>query len=418
MFFNGRDVKVLGYSGNYVYVKDVKTQNVGYIHKLLLDDKPLNIKQKFLNIYSGDYKEGSITVNYEKGGTLEWSISSDDVVEITKHNNNSLSVKGLRPGTVTLTVKCGNDKDKCEIFCINKWTDIETAVAQSDIKVVTTPEETDAAWSISQGSTITARGNVPDKQNYLYVSSGNNWGYIKITDFPSIKYLLNMYHCYDQGYNLRFGSASTKIYSYTSVLNDVMMDNFGLKVCPFVESYTSVADQCKILQFGSVKSSNLSSSCPKNGKHIYDSCLKTLSLRTELSSKYIDVKGNVAKVAWTGHNMSNIETDRSNSSIGLGSIIMTPYGTEGVSTEKIREDRVFTLVHETSHQLSLRDHYCYGDISEITQQCSNPFCAECSGTTITQSCIMNKRASIEKTDFDELYCDECKRRISNYIKNF
>lgn len=118
LFFNGRDVKVLGYSGNYVYVKDVKTQNVGYIHKLLLDDKPLNIKQKFLNIYSGDYKEGSITVNYEKGGTLEWSISSDDVVEITKHNNNSLSVKGLRPGTVTLTVKCGNDKDKCEIFAL------------------------------------------------------------------------------------------------------------------------------------------------------------------------------------------------------------------------------------------------------------------------------------------------------------
>jgi len=56
-------------------------------------------------------------------------------------------------------------------------------------------------------------------------------GFIKLSDFPGIDYLMTQYHYYDQGYNLRFGSASNKIYDNASVLNDVMMAYLRLKVC-------------------------------------------------------------------------------------------------------------------------------------------------------------------------------------------
>lgn len=418
VFFNGKNVKVLGYSGNYVFVEDVKTQAVGYIHKMLLDDKPLNIKQNYINIYSGDYKEGSITVNYEKDGDLEWSVSSEGIVEISKHNKNSLSVKGIRPGTVTLTVRCGNDEDNCKIYCINKWTDVETAVAQSDISVVSTPEKTDTVWIIYKGATITARGNIPDKQNYLYVSSGNNWGYIKITDFSSIEYLMNMYHCYDQGYDLRFGSASTKIYSYSSVLNDVMMDNFKLKVCPFVESYTSVADQCKILQFGSVKSNNLSSSCPKNGKHNSESCLTTKYLRDRLISDKGNGSNTLTKTVWTGHIMDGHKP--SNSGFFSQTLVFTTANTvsynSGTYSNKssyyINHYSLYELTHETGHQLGLHDGYCYEDGNG--KHCSNENCFYCNGEQIP-NCIMAK--IISPINSTNMFCENCKESINSHLEN-
>ena len=111
IFWHGREVKVLDYSGDFVYVQDLESENEGYIHKMLLNDKPLNIRQLYVNVYKGTTKDGVVTINYDKSGALEWSVSPTGIVEVTEYSDCSLSVKGLSSGTVTLTVKCNGDKD-------------------------------------------------------------------------------------------------------------------------------------------------------------------------------------------------------------------------------------------------------------------------------------------------------------------
>ena len=150
IFWHDREVKVLGYSGSFVYVQDSKSKDEGYIHELLLNDKPLNIRQKYVNIYKGATKTGIVTINYDKNGMLEWSLSQSGIVEVTKYSDRSLSVKGLSPGTVKLTVECDGNKDTCDIACIEQWSDTETTTAQTSIKVMGIPgkEYKDAIYCI------------------------------------------------------------------------------------------------------------------------------------------------------------------------------------------------------------------------------------------------------------------------------
>lgn len=426
IFWNDKEVKVLGYSGSFVYVQDTKSKDKGYIHELLLNDKPLNIRQQYVNIYKGATKTGIVTINYDKDGTLEWSLSQSGIVEVTKYSDRSLSVKGLSPGTVTLTVKCNGNKDTCDIACIEQWSDTETATAQTSIKVMGIPgKEYKGAKTIPEGATITARGNIPNNNEYVYVSSGDIWGFINLSDFSTIKYMMTQYHYYDQGFNIRFGSASTKISDYASVLNDKMIELFGLKICPYVYSYTSVTDQCKIWRYGSVYSGNLSSSCPKNGNHKTDSCLQTGYLRDDLKNSFGNGGGTVSKVAWTGHIMTDHDNDRSNSTVGVGTIIITPYktvhktssGYVNDSSYEIRRDSISTLMHETIHQLGVHDHYCYDDQGGPDgKRCSNTGgCYVCYGNGVKPDCMMmiNKYP----TEDTVLLCSKCKSKVSEYLSN-
>ena len=232
---------------------------------------------------------------------------------------------------------------------------------------------------------------------------------------------MTVYHYYDQGYNIRFGSASTKIYDYASVLNDVMMDLFGLKVNSYVYSYTSPADRCKILRFDSVKSSNLASACLKTGSHNEKSCLTRDVLRESLSNNMGSGNDLITKAVWTGHIMD--EHKRSNSQRNPTFIIVFTTGNtvnSGTYTNKsssnIRKYSVYELIHETAHQLGTNDHYCYGKNPD-TNLCKNLYCDDCFDNKTAPFCIMNKPFNVESYDVGDLFCVECEEMIKSHLED-
>lgn len=248
-------------------------------------------------------------------------------------------------------------------------------------------------------------------------------GFIKVSDFPGIDYLMTQYHYYDEGYNIRFGSASTKIYDYASVFNDVMMDLFNLKVCPYVESYTSSADTCKILSYGSVKSNNLTKGCPETDNHgVQDesSCTTTISLRNQLLTDKHTGSDVVTKAVWTGHIMDGNPT--SNSESMSHTLVFTTANTvkynsqngtySNRATSSIRYYSLYELFHETGHQLGLVDGYCFKDNG--SSHCSNPNCYYCNKETIP-NCIMAVIKSGE--DSNNVFCDDCEETIRNHLKD-
>lgn len=419
----GHKFKILSYSGKYAYVQDTANNEKGYIYSAFLKKKSsstsLNIRREYEHIYVDVIKTGRIVVDYNGSGTISWSLSEEGIIYF---NKNDLSIRGLKPGTVKLTARVGLASDSITITCLNDWAETETSTTTKTIIMRKHPGALYGSnATISSGTKVTAHGDLADGSGWIYVEANNNWGFIQLSDFPGIDYLMTEYHYYDKGYDLRFGSAKTKILSYASVLNDVMMKNFKLKVSSYVKPYTSAADNCKILHYGKVAKDNLASSCPKTSEHNSSSCLTTKYLRKEIGSS--NRKGLVTNIVWTGHILDG--NARSNSTVGLGSIVMTPYGSvkeasgyPNDSDTDIREDRVYTLVHETGHQFGVYDHYCKGDISEITNRCSNNYCSKCNGETIPKGCIMYERINLENTDISDLYCDDCRKNILNYIKNF
>lgn len=425
IFFT-KKVTVLGYYGDYFYVTydfDGEVRS-GFIWSNFL---PSNVASNEIfrqlstyetMVFCGDDGDEKLTTNYE--GNISWAVSDKKVISF---DSSTGKITGLKPGTATISATDGTKTLKCKVACVNEWYEPETSKTIKEVKVKAFPSITaGTVGTLPSGTNIIAKGDLVDGSGWVYITSSIVDGFIELTDFPGIDYLMTEYHYYDKGFEVRFGSPVSKIYDYASVLNDVMMENFNLKISPYVEFYTSTADQCKIWSYGSVTTSNLASQCSESGKHNSDSCLTNTALGADLIKKFGKSGVSFSKVAWTGHILKNNE--RSASTVGMGEILMTPYGTvdennsyANVSEEIIREDRIYTLVHETGHQLGLNDHYCYDDISPETNKCSNIYCSRHYGDSIPEGCIMYDRLNVEKTSANSMFCDNCKKTIEEKISN-
>ena len=245
----------------------------------------------------------------------------------------------------------------------------------------------------------------------IYLSSHNAYSSWKPYDY---KYTYGVSHFYDQGYSIRFSSINTNTVSlldnYQNIVAERFTQIFSVSVEPSFELYTSPADTCKILQFGSVTWSHLASTCSHSPTH-----LTTTKLRDSLSN---GTAINTVAI-WTGHILDG--NPASNSSFNRHSIVLTPKHTTNSDysnkTEAIvKRESTFTLMHESSHQLGAPDHYCYGVGS--SGKCSNTNCDICYlGMTSARNCLMSYRYDISTLSNDEIYCDDCIETINNHLSN-
>ena len=242
-------------------------------------------------------------------------------------------------------------------------------------------------------STITA------SQIYSGLSYGAS--YLVYVTQPTVP-VLRVKNYYDQGYNVRVGNALTAIQGYHDVVNIKFENIFGIRLIESIEMYSSRCDACKISQYGAVTAGSLDLSCSHSPK-----CLNTASLRTDILTQKGAGNDTITIVAWTGHQMSDYENDRSNSSSSTNSVIITPNSSSSYE---------FTLLHELSHQLGAHDHYCYGTSGD--EPCDNEFCDECCfGYAEPRECVMGKRMNLSAYPEDELYCDDCIEIISSHTQD-
>lgn len=417
-FWIGREVKIESIDGLWAYVKDTETKEEGYIFKLFLRNKssPISINREYDRVFAGQTREGRLSVSYSGDQKVTWSLSKEGIIDFDKSD---LSFTGISPGTVTLTARAGSKRDSVTITCINEWEERETSKTVKEVSIKTSPGssyKTEA--TVPAGTSVTAYGDLADGSDWIYVAANDAWGFIQLSDFPGIDYLMTEYHYYDKGYEKRFGSSESKILSYASVLNDVMMANFGLKVCSYVEPYTSAADKCKKWKYGDDYLNYLSGSCPKTENHSPDSCLRTIHMRDAL----LEDKGwgtdVITKAVWTGHIMDGHKP--SNSEIVSQTLVFTTANTVSYSSEtysnkspsNIRYYSLYEITHETGHQLGLNDGYCYKDI--VNGTCSNKNCFTCRKLPLP-NCIMAQIKS--PTNSTNMFCDDCKEKINSHLKD-
>ena len=374
------------------------------------------ISAKKLVVFSGETSSQKLTTKYT--GHVSWKVSDENIVYF---DTSTGTVTAKKPGTAIISATAQGKTINCMVFSVSKWYEPESSVSENTVYVRSIPSMTGKIIAtLPPGTNMTAKGDMENSFGWIYITSDSADGFILLSDFPGIDHLFSEYHYYDQGFGERYDSPVSKIYDYASVLNEVMMDSFGLKICPYVESYTSTADQCKIWTYGSINKGNLYSRCPRTDQHFSESCLPYEVLRKKfLSEKGIGTKF-VGNCLWTGHILEPQTT--SICTPILKTILFTtanfvrynPYTDifYNLNSSEIRKNRLYEIVHETAHMFNALDGYCKDDNGNA--HCSNENCYVCNGKT-EPTCIMVQLFNPE--DADIVFCNECMEIIKNYLNS-
>ncbi len=424
VLFVSMSVNILSTSGFFCKVRS-KNGTEGYVFKGWLNDgsPDFSLNRYYDHVYVDDNNldsEGNIRTYAIYDGdksNIRWMSDNPEIVSVDEKTG---LMEGKSPGVTKIHAKMGLTGDvTCEVACISRWKETEVATTTKAVTIYRLPGRGEMS-TFPKGTIVTALGDFIDGSGWIYATANKVWGFIKLDDFPGIDYLYTEYHYYDEGYQLRFGSADTKIHTYASVMNDIMIDLFKLKINPRVYSYISPADSCKKLQFNSVSTNNLSSSCPKIDGHNKASCLTTSVLRSALYNDSDIGPGNdhMANTIWTGHIMNGhamSNSQRNPTYILVFTTGNTVYNNSytNKSDYMIRSRSIYELIHETCHQFELTDHYCKKD----GVPCSNPYCYRCSRNETPPFCIMNAVIDPENYSNDKLFCTECTNKIKSHLSS-
>lgn len=218
-------------------------------------------------------------------------------------------------------------------------------------------------------------------------------------------YHFDLVHYYDNGHEVRFGNSATNIASYQDVVSKIQMNLFGLKTDSSIQSYTSCADNCTGTP---VVYSDTVTGCVHSTEH-----KSRYAIYSDIISQFSSGTNTLSRVAWTGHAL----TDNQSASYSSGNTIVVTIGMvtdsshNNLSDDVIRKERIFTLLHESSHQLGAPDHYCYNPSS--TTGCSNPNCWRCyRHLSQLPDCAMSYRmydleSKLNNDNMYDIFCDEC-----------
>lgn len=207
---------------------------------------------------------------------------------------------------------------------------------------------------------------------------------------------------------IRFNSTGQDVVEYQNICSEILLQLFGVETTYTVSSYYSCADTCT----GTPTTiSDTTASCT----HTNIDHKTRLSIKNNIVSQFNAGDDTTAKIAWTGHVLES----RSSCSYSSQHIIIMTIGmvtnalNDNLSANTIRYQRIYTLLHEISHQIGAPDHYCY---DETSSNCNNPTndCWRCdNGLSSPPVCIMTSRTyDIEDRllsgNLDTLYCSQCR----------
>ncbi|MCL2019877.1 MAG: Ig-like domain-containing protein, partial [Oscillospiraceae bacterium] len=225
---------------------------------------------------------------------------------------------------------------------------------------------------------------------------------------------LTVYHFYDDGYRRRFSPlAWERISSYQDVVSDIYNEIFNLNIeTGSIHLYNSIADDCRT-------SGSLTAPC----QHWPTCDLSSNAIRADLIAQFGSGDSTLTKFAWSGHLLDGNPSSYSYSTshtVVITILHSTDSSHNNHTDDVVRYQSIFSLLHETAHQVGANDHYCYGYDPLVEPSCVNAHCYRCNKLT-RPNCAMTRRMSdIETRARNTIFCTDCagiNGTIPTHLKN-
>ena len=202
-------LQVKGVFGSYFYVEFERneTKYKGFIFQNWMPDniatdeifKQLSTYDLdvFVNLDKDQYK---VTTNYK--GAVDWKVSDESIIDF---NENTGKVKGIAPGTATISATVGNKTLVCTVHSIYRWPLDWTGAARQETCVYDAKGNTYEKTSdtLAVGEKFTVKGDMGGNSSWAYgVSEDGTWGFIPISHI-STKGTVSQYNNMGWSYPLK-----------------------------------------------------------------------------------------------------------------------------------------------------------------------------------------------------------------------
>lgn len=193
IFWFGHKVKIISYSGSFAYVKDVNTEDKGYIHTLLLKDTSgkLSVNRSYDHVYVGATNLNNTTgfprmqATYDGSGEIRYSTDNPDIIYVDQDTG---LITGKKPGKANFIASVNGKSVSRPVHCIYKWKKAWTGEALTATKVRTGPGTGYSEIStLAKGSKFIVGGDEGGSDGWAYgnVQGTNTWGFVKIADIST-----------------------------------------------------------------------------------------------------------------------------------------------------------------------------------------------------------------------------------------
>lgn len=336
--------------------------------------------------------EGSTSVslkNFEAANTQKW--------QITQNSNGYYTIKSLNTQTYLGVSSLATNGTSSVISDATSTRGKQWAIIPSNDGRYILMANPVAAASNGTITHVLASSSASANSGILTQTYLNTTNLRDEWELYQCKYEYTLHHYYDQGYEIRYtdstSTALEKIKNYHNVVAEQYLIRFNLEVIPKYFLFRSVADECK----GTVTVDNLSTPCDHVMEHLS-------STEIQIAFNRMGAWGTetCTTVFWTGHILKDNALSGSFSPVSY-MIIITPATTtddnyQNESTENIYTESIYMLLHETSHQLGAKDHYCakgYHSLDDLIVSgydlCDNTTCDICRNNSDPRACVMTDR---------------------------
>lgn len=174
----------------------------------------LSLSAEDIDVWGNGYVNTNKKLTTTYKGDVKWTVSDDTVVDF---NHETGQIKGLKPGTATITAKADGMEKKCTVHSLYRWPQTWTTATNCSTHLYKAEgSEYVEAMTLTKGRSFTVYGDNGTSDGWAYgvttIGGNEYWGYIPISHV-STKNTISYYNRFNIGYpindvNIRYISSA------------------------------------------------------------------------------------------------------------------------------------------------------------------------------------------------------------------
>lgn len=272
----------------YIIVETEDGKRDGFVKHTKLEAKTnmfLTLSAEDIDVWGNEYVNPNKKLTTPYKGAVKWTVSDKSVIDF---NDKTGQIKGLKPGTATITATAGKEQKTCTVHSLYRWPQTwKTSTNQETHLYSAKGSGYEEAISMPKGRNFTVYGDNGTSDGWAYgvttISGKEYWGYIPISHV-STKGTISQYN------NMKTTSKDGKKVPWAWPVGDVKNGIVQAKKAKYISSPYGWRDTNPATHKGMDITNGVSS------KLDFENCVDEYQVVSAFSGKVVYLNTNTTKV--------------------------------------------------------------------------------------------------------------------------